>query len=168
MNGPNTYTAKDIERYHSGQMSVAEMHALEKAALDDPFLADALEGYTLTKTASTDLASLQQKLQERIEKKEEKRKVFYVSSSWIKIAALFVLFAGAGWLIYQTLSTKEEEIATTQQAPMNTPVSTPENSIDSSPVYTDAPANDALVITKKQNKQEPRKDVARQETLVCS
>jgi hypothetical protein len=44
----NGFTASDIERYYSGKMSPQERHALEKAALDDPFLADALEGYTFT------------------------------------------------------------------------------------------------------------------------
>ncbi len=39
------YTAKDIEQYLAGSMSNAEMHAIEKAALDDPLLADAIEGY---------------------------------------------------------------------------------------------------------------------------
>lgn len=34
----------DIERYVRGEMTPAEMHALEKKALSDPFLADALEG----------------------------------------------------------------------------------------------------------------------------
>lgn len=34
----------DIARYLSGRMSAAEMHALEKKALDDPFLADAIAG----------------------------------------------------------------------------------------------------------------------------
>lgn len=34
----------DIERYISGKMSPSERHALEKRALSDPFLADALEG----------------------------------------------------------------------------------------------------------------------------
>lgn len=36
--------AKNIERYLRGEMSPAEMHALERKALSDPFLADALEG----------------------------------------------------------------------------------------------------------------------------
>ena len=39
------YTAKDIEQYLAGSMSNAEMHAIEKAALDDQLLADAIEGY---------------------------------------------------------------------------------------------------------------------------
>ena len=39
------YTAEDIQRYLSGGMSNAEMYVIEKAALDDPFLAEAIEGY---------------------------------------------------------------------------------------------------------------------------
>jgi TonB family protein len=34
----------DIEKYWKGELSPAEMHALEMKALSDPFLADALEG----------------------------------------------------------------------------------------------------------------------------
>ena len=41
----NGFTAGDFERYHNGSMSPLEMHQLEKAAMEDPFLADALEGY---------------------------------------------------------------------------------------------------------------------------
>jgi|GEM_PF-3786563 hypothetical protein len=39
-----TYTRADLVRYLQGAMSPAEMHQLEKDALDDPFLAEALEG----------------------------------------------------------------------------------------------------------------------------
>ena len=43
---------KDIQRYLRGEMSAAEQHALEKAALSDPFLAEALEGLSnLTEAA---------------------------------------------------------------------------------------------------------------------
>ena len=38
------YTAADIEKYWKGKLSAAEMHAMEKAAMEDPFLSDALEG----------------------------------------------------------------------------------------------------------------------------
>ena len=40
-----TYTAKDITRYLNGELLPEEMHAMEKASLDDPFLAEAMEGY---------------------------------------------------------------------------------------------------------------------------
>ncbi|MEJ7588572.1 MAG: hypothetical protein WKI04_13505 [Ferruginibacter sp.] len=39
------YTAEDIERYFSGKLEPPAMHAIERAALDDPFLAEAMEGY---------------------------------------------------------------------------------------------------------------------------
>ena len=42
------YSAADIQRYLQGNMSAADMHALEQAALDDPFLADAIEGMQQT------------------------------------------------------------------------------------------------------------------------
>lgn len=112
MNQLKQYTAKDIERYHSGQLSAAEMHAMEKAALDDPFLADALEGYTHTSTQSADLSVLQQKLQLRIEK-DKKRGLFYIGNNWMKIAALFIVFAGAGWLIFRSApDNKTNDVAT--------------------------------------------------------
>ena len=56
------WNVQDFERYHSGKMPDMEKHALEKAALDDPFLDDALEGYSHTKTAVTDIADLKNTL----------------------------------------------------------------------------------------------------------
>ncbi len=45
-NKANTnYGFGDIHRYLNGQMTAKEMHDLERAALQDPFLADAIEGY---------------------------------------------------------------------------------------------------------------------------
>jgi len=41
----SNYSAKDIERYLLGKMPNEEMYALEKAALDDPLLAEAIEGF---------------------------------------------------------------------------------------------------------------------------
>ena len=39
-----SYSAADILRYLKGELSAKEMYAMEKAALDDPFLADAIDG----------------------------------------------------------------------------------------------------------------------------
>ena len=39
------YSVEDIERYLKGKMSAKEMHDMEKAALQDSFLADAIEGF---------------------------------------------------------------------------------------------------------------------------
>ena len=40
------YSIEDIERYLNGNMTAKEMHELERAALNDPLLADAIEGYS--------------------------------------------------------------------------------------------------------------------------
>ena len=65
------YNRENLLRYISGQMSPAEMHALEKAALEDPFLADALEGLQQEKSSKTkkDLESLDQRLLNRTDPK---------------------------------------------------------------------------------------------------
>src|SRR5690348_3886263 len=99
----NGFTAEDIRRYHEGTLSPAERHALEKAALDDPFLEDALAGYAYTADPAGDLASIRNRLEERL----AKRKVVPLyARSWMKIAAMVLVIAGSGWLVYR-LSTKE-------------------------------------------------------------
>jgi len=55
MKNTTHYSASDIQRYLNGEMSAREMFDLEKAALEDPFLADAIEGYDAHPTAAGDL-----------------------------------------------------------------------------------------------------------------
>lgn len=134
-----SFTASDIERYHSGKMTLAEMHALEKAALDDPFLADALEGYAFTSTPAIDLAKIQLRLNE---KKDRKKIVpFYQKYKWLSAAAIFIIIAAAGWFAY-TVSVNEKSIAISREKKQitqdsNKVVTSPQkNSVDSVD-YTD-------------------------------
>ncbi len=105
------YSAEDLARYHSGNMTEREMHALEKAALDDPFLADALDGYVHTTTPIADISELKNKLL----KKETNRKVVWFRQKTIatilKIAAILVVLTGAGLLLYRNNSPEKREIA---------------------------------------------------------
>lgn len=86
------YTAADFDRYHSGTMNEAEMHALEKAALEDPFLAEALEGYAFTRQGEKDILKLKERLYEKATTK--KRAVFFLSTTWGRVAAILILAAG--------------------------------------------------------------------------
>ena len=106
------YNAADFERYHAGTMPDSEMHELEKAALEDPFLADALEGYTYTSSFGNDIKELKEKLNE----KQKKKNVFFISSiaqsGWWRIAALFIIIAGVGYFFYKTnYKSKENSLA---------------------------------------------------------
>ena len=66
------YSAEDIQKYLQGKLNAAEMHALEKMALDDPFLAEAIEGYRdNVVNLSSDMDILRSRLHERTEVKKE-------------------------------------------------------------------------------------------------
>ncbi|MEO6667953.1 MAG: carboxypeptidase-like regulatory domain-containing protein [Ferruginibacter sp.] len=103
------YTAADLQRYHSGSMTEAEMHALEKAAMDDPFLAEALEGYAYTSSAENDLLELKKRLQEN----NEKKKVFILFSkknmAWLSAAAVLVFILGTVFITLK-LNTHSNEV----------------------------------------------------------
>lgn len=90
------YSFKDIQRYVQGKMSATEMHDIEKAALQDPFLADAIEGFN-----EADFTKAQQHLNEintslSKEKKESKVVAFNKKTRWLNVAALIIVLAGVG------------------------------------------------------------------------
>src|SRR5688500_10724841 len=88
------FTSKDIDRYLNKDMTHEEMHAMEKAALEDPFLADAMEGYTdasdsmKANTFSADVDELKIRLQDRIRQETpDKKIVAFKTNYWWRVAA---------------------------------------------------------------------------------
>lgn len=61
----------DIKRYRNGEMTPEEEYALEKKALNDPFLAEALEGSAIISSHefSDDLTDIQKKIHQKTKKK---------------------------------------------------------------------------------------------------
>src|SRR6185436_10080379 len=97
-NNIKNFTAADIEKYHKGLLSAKERHDLEKGALDDPFLADALEGYAVAgENASADIIELQKRLAEKLGsgKVVAMKTGGKTSFPWLRAAALLVIVAGA-------------------------------------------------------------------------
>lgn len=89
----------DIKHYRDGTLSKAERHALEKKALSDPFLADALEGAESVSPEefSADLQALSKKIQHR------------PSKTWftpLRIAASLLLVIGIASLVYYLIPTE--------------------------------------------------------------
>ncbi len=116
------YSYHDIERYLNSQMTRSEMHAFEKAMMDDPMLSDAVDGYRLANYSATDdLAVITQQL------KAVPAKVVRGSfKQWIRIAAVLVVLLSASVVLYRiyysdnknaapalvkTKEVKEEQIA---------------------------------------------------------
>jgi TonB family protein len=109
------YTAGDIEKYHRGELPAADMHAMEKAALDDPFLADAIEGYGIQQaefniqSSEPDINDLKKRLAERVKEKETAPVIKF---SWWKVAAIILVVISAGWAyIFMNSKGKEQSVA---------------------------------------------------------
>jgi len=94
-----------IRAYLEGKLDHEERHRLEKQALTDPFLWEALEGYTHTPSAGADLSILQRQLHERIVHLQENKKVFDLTWQRLSVAAsASVLFITAGILFWMNIN----------------------------------------------------------------
>lgn len=93
----------NIERYLRGELSAAEMHALEREALDDPFLAEALEGVEETGRDNFlyDLHGLNKSIHERA--RSRKRKHIQMWGWTVGLAATVLLVAASGFLVVSLL-----------------------------------------------------------------
>jgi hypothetical protein len=91
-----SYSASDIEKYRKGELSAGEMHDLEQAALDDPFLADAIEGLIRHPVSRQDLTDLQDRLN-KIVTEDTRRAAILLMRRRITIAATLILLVGIGF-----------------------------------------------------------------------
>lgn len=88
-----------IRQYLAGELDDKAMHALERQALDDPFLADALEGYGQhAPEQQAQQADLVSRLQARVAPKETKVRTMYYR--WAAAAAILLLMFSAGWFLW--------------------------------------------------------------------
>ncbi len=81
----NNYQLSRIHNYVNGLMAKEEMHILEREALNDPFLQDAIDGYKLQNGVDVrQLSLLQQQFAKRLEAKNESRHVQFFG--WQRLA----------------------------------------------------------------------------------
>ncbi len=110
------YGHNEIQRYLQHQMTAQEMHDFEKALMNDPFLADALEGFSTGDGTVTDkhLAEIENELTGE----KQKGKVVPMpvqKTTWRKVAAVVFIVAAGGVLTYSTLTKKDIENNVAQQ-----------------------------------------------------
>jgi len=110
------YTAQDIEKYFSGKLTAQQMHAMEKAALDDPFLAEAMEGYgaMTDKEWEKQIALAHKQLAEAGTGGAKVIPLRHSTGRWWKTAAA-VLVIGAGTALTVILTKNKTEEKTTPQ-----------------------------------------------------
>jgi TonB family protein len=91
----------DIEKYLKGELTSAERNALERKALHDPFLADALEGAEQIKAEdfSADVTSLQSKI--------GNKKTVSVWMWSARIAASLILIAISSFIVWMVIQPEE-------------------------------------------------------------
>jgi len=97
------YNIVRIQRYLEGLLSKEEMYEIEREALNDPFLNDALEGYRMQSEVNHgQLSLLQQRLAQRVEGKQEEKNRFFFTTQRLAIASvaavLFVLAVVLLWM----------------------------------------------------------------------
>jgi hypothetical protein len=153
MSGPSknttTYSASDLQRYLKGEMSAREMHNLEMAALEDPFLADALEGFekqdapgqaqTGDQTLSGHLDDLRTRLDNRVSAPEKvapapASKLLSFRAPWLKIAAAAILLIGLGVTAWYGLLNKSNEPALVSQSKVPAATTAPLAAMDSAKI----------------------------------
>ncbi|GAA3972259.1 carboxypeptidase-like regulatory domain-containing protein [Mucilaginibacter dorajii] len=87
-----------IRKYLNGELDAKAMHRLEREALDDPFLMDALEGFeTVPTDQQANLADLSGRLQQRVAPPQKGRVIAWRTWS-IAASVLLVLTIGGLWL----------------------------------------------------------------------
>ncbi|MGL4630120.1 MAG: hypothetical protein ACRCVT_02845 [Leadbetterella sp.] len=139
----NPLLAEDIKKYLSGESD--NKHKVERKLLSDAFALESLEGFEAMRTDEVSetrvMLELQQKLNTRIQKKQENR--FWTLRS-IGVAASVFILLGVGMYYLNvakpdtpglTINTKPK-VNTTQESPSNIPLAKNENSIESTPKST--------------------------------
>jgi TonB family protein len=96
----------DIEKYLRGEMTPAEMHALERKALSDPFLQEALEG--AQSIGPEDFSADMLELRKHMEENTSREKVISLWTWPLRIAAGLAFLAVATVLIIRQLPDKND------------------------------------------------------------
>lgn len=80
-----------IQKYHRNELDSRSMQQLEQRALDDPFLADALDAFQDHQLQATEIADLNKRLEQSIQKHQRKQKLVGGYASWAIAASVVVL-----------------------------------------------------------------------------
>jgi hypothetical protein len=148
------YSTEDLLRYAAGQMDAEAMHRMERAALDDDLLADAMEGYRamVQQGRAQDIEALLAALPApTADAPTPPASTPVVRMHWLRrvsYAAAAVLLLGTGWWIYslQGPAYPDESTEATKAVAREVPPAAEQDDMEE-----DAPANIPPVEVAKNN-----------------
>jgi hypothetical protein len=109
------FTTEYIRKYLDGQLSGPEMLAMEKAALEDPFLADAIEGYEESRkhpvSFESGVEAIQKKLAMRIRSSNRQTRMVWMFSHWKVAASVLFLLGITLFTVVMVSNNRKTEIA---------------------------------------------------------
>jgi cytoskeletal protein RodZ len=145
------------------------MQVLEKAALEDPFLADAIEGFEESRkhavSFETGIADLKTKLSERISQRNSRRGLLFQLTKW-PVAASFVLVIGLA-IFMVTYVNKKPGISQTNARPDSAAVTLIKPSQEN-PAKSDSIKSDEESIASVRSGKEEKKDTKTDEQAIAS
>ena len=117
--GNNEWLDIDVlDDYLEGKLDSGMMHKVERISLEDPFVAQALEGLSAAKKRTQTFSLLQKQLQERVAQKPVERKMWRTTSHRLSIAATAaVLFITAGVLFWMRESNRRQQLEMANNQP---------------------------------------------------
>lgn len=107
-----------LTKYLSDKLSPAEKHEVEKHLIDCEMCSDAVEGLSMIsdkKKISSITSELNQKIQNRVEKKEVKIIFLQQYRSQLAVAASIILVVGLVWFFKSNVSMKEMDNASAEK-----------------------------------------------------
>ncbi len=111
-----TYSYEEIQRYLHHKMDAKEMHAFERAMMNDPFIADAIEGYR--KSNDVLAANHLDEIERRLTADKQQAKVVPLplhKTAWWKVAAIVLIIVSGGAISYMLFNNPVGDKNTTPQ-----------------------------------------------------
>jgi hypothetical protein len=137
-----------IDSYLNGRMSPEAVRQFELAMLDDPFLADAVEGFKQADAATTNhhLATLAALISGEAENEKKAAVIPINRNYWWRVAAGIIVIAGAGIITYKVMQPAVPTIDVAQ-----VPTVTPPAQVDTANKQEEQPNTTTAIMPKKED-----------------
>jgi hypothetical protein len=138
-----------LEDYLDGKLDAKAMHFVERQALEDPFVAEALEGLRQSPKRKQHLSLLQKQLYHRIANEPVKRKMWGITTQRLSIAATAtVAFIAVSILFFMRETNNRNEVAKRKEAGVIVNLDTATAIAEAKPKVKDAVPSDGTETQK--------------------